>query len=885
MRLVIIAVVVASALITVNVQAKEFDTWPPRQYFIESLVDDVPGYLRAYHPETGRFGTEPWICTDQNVIFPLAVAWALDDPANPYYHSDEVLAAIAGGGEALVDAQDEAGRWRFDKKDGSYWGQIHMPWTYSRWIRAYQLVRDALPAESRAKWEEGLLLGFRTMAQYFPDSGVQNIPVHRAMALYIAGECFDNADWRERARQFMAKTVAAQDPVGFWTEHSGPVIGYNFVYVEALGVYYAHSHDPVVLEALRRSAHFHSSVLWPDGSSVAAIDERQVYHRGVALGNVGFSFTPEGRGFLVSQLAAYNTPERRLVNGDYAASMLLDAGTGEVVLPADIGEDGVVILGDDQALIRRGEPWSWCLSAYTAEVSDSRWIQDRQNLVDLFATDLGLIAGGGNTKLQPYWSTFTLGDPSLLAHTPGDEHPDFTPDIALSWTPAEAKVTREGDVTRLEVTMTPRVPPRREELLVQGFEEVAAGELPAEWSVDYGSAQQMGVSEEEAHGGRRALWLSDEDDRTSVGLRSPRIPAEPGGEYFVEAWWLGAPENNAAVYLEFWNADGNRIEDGVHSFTCAGKGEWARVLGTARAPEGTVAVTVLLYSGTSTTAEGHFDDVVLGRRIIEEQPDAAVPCSVEVRAQDQQVVLTYRAVPGRGIEGHLPLMMRGVRIDLATGESYPLTDQPLELTAGETGGWIVHRGVKVTIPPGCSLRWPARQHNPYTRDGRSSLSNAKLVLVMPFTDTGEYTVTLEPLPREPFEGIVLEARDLPVEVAEGCYTKRLDMLRSQLLGGSKVGDWITFTLPEIPPGRYELLTDWVLADVYGINQVEVDGQPVGEPFDAYWPGVDASGFVAPVGEVTLGPGEHTITVRVVGKNEKATNTIISVRRWLLRPLD
>ena len=51
------------------------------------------------------------------------------------------------------------------------------------------------------------------------------------------------------------------------------------------------------------------------------------------------------------------------------------------------------------------------------------------------------------------------------------------------------------------------------------------------------------------------------------------------------------------------------------------------------------------------------------------------------------------------------------------------------------------------------------------------------------------------------------------------------------------------------------------------------------------PGVYSLGYVTPVGEVTIGPGEHTITVRVVGKNEKATNTIISVRRFLLRPLD
>jgi len=881
----IVVVLILSAASATLAQPGEFDSWPPRQYLIESLVDDVPGYLRAYHPETGRFGTEPWVCGDQNVIFPLAVAWSLEDPANPYYRSAEVLAAIAGGGEALVDAQDDAGRWRFDKKDGSYWGQIHMPWTYSRWIRAYQLVRDALPAESRAKWEQGLQLGFKVMAQYYPESAVHNIPLHRAMALYIAGECFDNADWRERARQFMPKAVAEQDPVGFWSEHSGPVIGYNYVYVEALGVYYAHSQDPAVLEALRRSAHFHSAVLLPNGSSVAAIDERQVYHSGVDLGNVGFSFTPEGRGFLVSQLATYNTPERRLIGGDYAASMLLDASAGEVVRPGEIGEGGVVVLGESDALIRRGDPWSWCLSAYTAEVSDSRWIQDRHNLIDLFHGELGMIAGGGNTKVQPYWSTFTVGDPSLLAHTSGDENPDFSPDGSdLQWTPTDATVSRDGDVTRLDVSFTPPAAVRREELLTQGFEEVAADEFPDEWRVSYGAAEQMRVTADQAHEGGQALWLSDQDGVQSVGLRSPRMPAEPGGEYFVEAWWLGAAENNAAVYLEFWNEQ-DRIDGGVRAFTCSGTGEWTRGGGTMQAPEDTVAATVLVYSGTTTVAEGYFDDVVLGRRVTEERTGEAVAGSVEVHEEGERALLTYRATPGRRVEAHLPLMMRGPVLELASGERHRLGDELLVLDSAQIGSSFLYGDVKVTVPEGCSLRWPELQHNPYTKDGRSPLGNAKLVLVMPFTGTGEFAVTLEHAPAPPFEGTVLEARDLPVEVAEGCYTKRLDGLGSQLLGASKVGDWITFTLPEIAPGRYELLADWVLADVYGINQVEVDGVAVGEPFDAYAAGVYSLGYVASVGEATLGAGQHTITIRVVGKNEKATNTIISVRRFLLRPLD
>ncbi|MEA3401761.1 MAG: hypothetical protein U9R79_11025 [Armatimonadota bacterium] len=695
----------------------DFTEWPPMDYFVASLVDDIPAHLEAYHPETGRFGTEPWVCRDQNRIFPLAVAWSLEHPDNPYYHDEEVLTAIAGGGEALVDAQDEQGRWRFDKKDGSYWGQIHMPWTYSRWVRAYQLVGDALPEESRERWKEGLLLGFKVMAQYFPDSGVHNIPTHRAMALYIAGECFGEQDWKDRARQFMAKAVGEQDPVGFWSEHSGPVVGYNCVYIDAMGIYFHHSQDPVVLDALERAARFHASILWPDGSAVAAIDERQIYHGGVRVGDVGFTHTPVGRGYMLAQLERYVGEDERLMDGDSAASMILAAGDGEVVMPEDLGEGGVIVLGEDDALIRRGEPWSWALSAYTAEVSDSRWIQDRHNLVDVFHSELEMVAGGGNTKLQPYWSTFTVGDPTLLSHTPGDESPDFTPDIDLLWVPTQAAASRDDEGTRLDA----------------------------------------------------------------------------------------------------------RYRD--------------------------------------------------------------VECSVEVRPDGDRLLLSYRAEPGKQVEGHLPLMMRGSQLQLASGEQLRLGDEPMEIGPDRIGEWLIYSDLKVTVPEGCSLLWPARQHNPYTKDGHSSLSHAKLVLVMPFEETDEHTVALEHQPPEPFQGLEFDARELPVEIAEGCYTKRLDGLGSQLLGGADPGDWITFTLPEVPAGRYELLGHFVLAYVYGIVEVLVDGERVGDEFDAWWTGVDKRGEIVSFGEVELDEGAHEVTVRVVGRGERAEDEIISVKRWLLRPLD
>jgi hypothetical protein len=432
--------------------------WNPREKFLRSLVDDVPAMLKSQNRETGRFGDEPWICTDQNLVFPLAAAWAIQDKSNPYYHSAEVLEAVMKGGDALVADQDKNGMWTFRKKDNSTWGQILMPWTYSRWIRAFALIKDAMPAERRQHWERGLLLGFGNISKSCLGH-IHNIPSHHAMALYCAGQCFNRDDWKQQAKQFMAKVVAAQQPGGWWVEHSGPVVAYNFVYGEALGIYHAMSRDASVLEALRRAAVFHGTFVYPDGSIVETVDERNPYETGNAHGKVGFTFTPvernvglsltpEGRSFLLRQFQLRNWS----VAADEAAGHLLYGETGPAAPLAADNDEQLTVVGNNEALVLRRKPWFICLSAFTCEQSTSRWVQDRQNFVSIFHDRTGLIVGGGNTKMQPFWSNFTVGDTSLLQHKPGDENPKFKPKPGLVHIPSSAKLRADKDAPGLDLT-------------------------------------------------------------------------------------------------------------------------------------------------------------------------------------------------------------------------------------------------------------------------------------------------------------------------------------------------------------------------------------------------------------------------------------------------
>jgi len=550
-------------------------SWPPHEFLLRSLLNAVPKLLDTYHPETGRFGTEPWVYQDQMSIYPLAAAWSLDEPGNPYYHDPKLIEVIARGGEVWFEQQGEDGTWQLLRKNGDDWGRFRSSFVESHWVTTYHLVRDVLPEESRSKWETGLTRCLKHVPGMLAKASVHNQPLRHALALYIGGVCFENEEWKRAASAYMAKTAAAQDPAGFWSEHSGPAVAYSMAYPWFLGIYYHFSEDATVLEALQKASRFHLLTRWPDGSLIACIDERTLYTKAVRLGDVGFSFCPEGRALLFAQLDIKTCNLEQDASAEYAANMLLFGGEGEAAELPETRSGTVVAVGARDTLIAHRQPWHWAFAGYTCELSKSRWTQDRQNLVDVFHDKLGLVVGGGNTKLQPYWSTFTVGNPAQLRITPGEEKPNFVPDIDLSWTPESATLSEHAGATCMD----------------------------------------------------------------------------------------------------------------------------------------------LAYAGVNCRVRAEIDGTGAFR-------------------------LTFSAPAGKRVEAHLPFLSRSKRVRLGSGEDIVLTKEELLLNCARIGSWFVLDRLKVSVPEGAMLRWPAWQHNPYRKDGSSSTGSAKLVLMMPFDTAEEHSVTL-----------------------------------------------------------------------------------------------------------------------------------------------
>jgi len=98
------------------------------------------------------------------------------------------------------------------------------------------------------------------------------------------------------------------------------------------------------------------------------------------------------------------------------------------------------------------------------------------------------------------------------------------------------------------------------------------------------------------------------------------------------------------------------------------------------------------------------------------------------------------------------------------------------------------------------------------------------------------------------------------------------------LAGNSVGDSITFTIPSIPAGTYQLQMEWKGNNNRGILQLSVDGADLGPTLDQY-----ASGQTYPTttfGNVTFSSaGTHSVKLTVTGKNSKSSGEFLSADKF------
>ena len=86
--------------------------------------------------------------------------------------------------------------------------------------------------------------------------------------------------------------------------------------------------------------------------------------------------------------------------------------------------------------------------------------------------------------------------------------------------------------------------------------------------------------------------------------------------------------------------------------------------------------------------------------------------------------------------------------------------------------------------------------------------------------------------------------------------------------GAKPGDRLELALPVVKAGKYQLLAQFTKAADYGIVQLSLDDQELGEPKDFYHDGVIVTGSVD-LGVRQLSAGEHRLVMEIIGANPNA----------------
>lgn len=163
-------------------------------------------------------------------------------------------------------------------------------------------------------------------------------------------------------------------------------------------------------------------------------------------------------------------------------------------------------------------------------------------------------------------------------------------------------------------------------------------------------------------------------------------------------------------------------------------------------------------------------------------------------------------------------------------------------------------------------------------NGRTSLSGQQMELVRWYLEKRRQNQMAMPTNVNATDP--LEAQKLSVQAISGCSRVNQDMTvfgdthrwyhDDQLFVSSGKSCIITLALPVKVAGRYRLDIYLTTTPDFAIVQVLLDGKPAGEPIDLFAPAIMPSGPIT-IGEFDLAKKTHSLSFKVVGKNERSTD--------------
>jgi len=438
--------------------------------------------------------TDEWNFYHQQYILPAALLYTLDHPANPWCGNRDLWEAILRNGRHIVSriAADGSMTWRL------HGVVLDSPFVCQRltcaWLLAYRMLRDRLPDEDKQLWQEAIVRAsewllrrhilphqeVRRFTSHDVGTGTNHFSLYLSL-LYLAGIEFARAEWAEITSCLMCRLIADQRPGGYWEEHHGPALGYNYLTYHGVDQYITWSGDDTGLPALRAGLDLHQRWTYLDGIPVECIDGRMRHLSEPMLwGLAGFSRWPDGRGY--ARLLIESVRGKELSGESLArlAEAYLMMREGEEEPPPQARPRYRATLDSSSVVCKEG-PWMIAISGQCSpKWPENQFCLDRQALLSVWREGVGLVLDGSNSKHQPELATCCRGsgreadalplEARLLATAEGE-----SVEVKYATFTASLRV-RVVDAGTLDLSAAVRPPRGGDEVIVTLVPEVSLGE-------------------------------------------------------------------------------------------------------------------------------------------------------------------------------------------------------------------------------------------------------------------------------------------------------------------------------------------------------------------------------------------------------------------------
>lgn len=256
----------------------------PRDLFAAEALAQIPKILtlqdrNAHSPTYGCFDRNYWHYKiidfpsgmAQEFVWPLALAYALDIPGNPFYHQENLREWVAAGIRFAA---------RSAHPDGSC--DDYFPFEKAGGASAFSLLA-CLESSSLVGLQDPECLAFfdkraEWLSRHHESGRLTNHQALIALCLALLAEGQHASKWDAQITARIDKVLSWQDEEGWFQEYEGCDPGYHTLTIYCLARLHQLRSDPRIKAALEKAVGLASLFIHPDGSFGGEYGSRNTYN-------------------------------------------------------------------------------------------------------------------------------------------------------------------------------------------------------------------------------------------------------------------------------------------------------------------------------------------------------------------------------------------------------------------------------------------------------------------------------------------------------------------------------------------------------------------------------------------------------------------------------